>query len=160
MSKRGEWKKSREDRGVLKRGHIYYIRFRDQAGKTRVERVGASKTLARRAYAKRKTEVDERRFFPATGVSFREIVEDAIALAREAYRRKHPGRRFKPGNYGIIKDWFPGRAADSITPSEIAAKLATHTRSPRPSTGFASPLATRTRSRPRTRSSRRTPDVS
>jgi len=127
---RGVWKKNRNERGVFLRGHTWYIRFRDQNGKLRAERVGPSKSVALRVYGKRKTEVAERRFFPATGVSFEEIVRDAITRARDEFRRNHPEMKFKSGNYGIIKNWFPGRAADSITPSEIAAKLTSHTKVP------------------------------
>lgn len=127
---RGAWKKDRSERGVFKRGRMWYVRFRDQTGKTRVERVGPSKALALKAYAKRKTEVAERRFFPATDVSFANIVDDAIAIARDSFKRKHPDWKFKDGNYGIIKAWFAGRAADSITPSEIAAKVSAHTQVP------------------------------
>jgi integrase len=128
--KRGQWKKDKSERGVFKRGKVWYIRFCDQNGKGRVERVGPSKPLALKAYAKRKTEIAERRFFPATGVPFEEIVDDTIRLARESFKLKHPDKRFKAGNYDIVKEWFTGRAADSITPSEIAAKLTGHTQVP------------------------------
>jgi integrase len=63
-------------------------------------------------------------------VPFEEIVDDAIQLARESFKLKHPDKLFKPGNYEIVKKWFAGRAADSITPSEISAKLTGHTKIP------------------------------
>lgn len=100
------------------------------AGGPRAERVGPSKSLALKVYAKRRTDVAERRFFPTTGVLFEEIVNDTIALNKAAFKRKQPQRQFKAGNYGIIKTWFAGGAADSITPSEIAARLNNHTNSP------------------------------
>ncbi len=124
--KRGQWKKDRSERGVFRRGKIWYIRFSDGGGKVRVEAVGPSKALAIKVCAKRKTEVAERRFFPATNVSFEEIVKDAIARAREDYKLRHPGKTFREGYYGVVKRWFAGRAADSITPSEIASKLSSH----------------------------------
>jgi len=127
---RGQWQKDKSERGIYQRGKTWYIRYRDQHGKMRAERAGPSKALALKAYAKRKTEVAERRFFPASGVLFDEIVDDVITLTRESFKRKHPGREFKAGNYGIVKKWFAGRAADSITPSEIATKLSTHTQVP------------------------------
>ena len=67
---RGQWHKPKADRGILKRGDTYYVRFRDQHGKTRVERVGPSKPLARKVYQQKRTEVAERRFFPQTGATF------------------------------------------------------------------------------------------
>ncbi len=130
VKKRGHWKKDKSERGIFKRGKIYYIRFADQNGKVRAEAVGPSKALALKAYAKRKTEVAERRFFPATGISFDEIVDDAIRLARDRFKMNHPDKQFKPGNYEIVKTWFTKRAADSITTSEIADKLASHTEVP------------------------------
>ena len=124
---RGHWQKDKSERGIYQRGNTWYIRYRDQDGRMRAERVGPSKALALKVYAKRKTEIAERRFFPATGVLWEEIVDDAIRLVRESYQRKHPGRRFKSDNYGIIRGWFLGRAAEGITPSEITARLASHT---------------------------------
>jgi len=99
-------------------------------GVLQTERVGPSKALALKLYRARKTQVAERRFFPATDVLFEEIVDDAIAIARARFESKHPGREAKKGNYGIVRDWFPGREADTITPSEIEAKLADHTQVP------------------------------
>jgi integrase len=127
---RGHWQKDKSERGIYRRGKTWYIRYRDQNGKPRAEKVGPSKALALKVIEKRRTEVAERRFFPVTGVLFEEIVNDAIALARENFRSKHPNKEFKPGNYEIIKKWFTGRAADTITPSEIAAKLSGHTQIP------------------------------
>lgn len=124
---RGLWQKDKSEWGVYRRGKMWYIRYRDQNGKPHAERVGPSKALALKVIEKRRTEVAERRFFPATGIPFEEIVNDAITLARESFKSKHPDKEFKPGNYEIIKKWFCGRSADSITPSEIAAKLAEHT---------------------------------
>ena len=126
--KRGRWKKDKSERGIYRRGKVWYVRYADQSGKVRAEAVGPSKGLALKAYQKRKTEVAERRWFPASGTPFEEIVDDAIARARENFKLNHPDKRFKLGNYAIVRRWFPGRAADSITPSEIAAKLASHTK--------------------------------
>lgn len=127
QQQRGHWLKDKSERGIYQRGKMWYIRYRDQNGKPHAERVGPSKALALKVIEKRRTEVAERRFFPATGIPFEEIVDDAIMLARESFKSKHPDKKFKPGNYEIIKKWFAGRAADAITPSEIAAKLSEHT---------------------------------
>ena len=94
-----------------------------------VESVGPSRTLARKVYAQRKTQVRERRFFPASGVMFEEIIDDAIRRARSSYELKYPDRKFKThNNYLIVRRWFEGRKADSITPSEIAERIADHTK--------------------------------
>ncbi len=130
QQQRGHWKKDKADRGLYRRGKIWYIRYRDQNGKMHAESVGPSKALALKVVEKRRTEIAERRFFPASGVSFDEIADDAIRLARESFKLKHPDKRFKAGNYGIVKGWFAGRTADSITPSDIAAKLTSHTQVP------------------------------
>jgi site-specific recombinase XerD len=128
--KRGQWKKDRSERGVFRRGKTWYIRFSDGGGKVRVEAVGPSKALAIKVCAKRRTEVAERRFFPASGVSIEEIVDDAIQRARDRFKINHPDKQFKPGNYEIVKGWFPKRAADSLTSSEIAEKLSGHSEVP------------------------------
>jgi hypothetical protein len=36
-TRRGIWRKDKEDRGLLKRGKIYYVRYADQHGKMRRE---------------------------------------------------------------------------------------------------------------------------
>ena len=119
----GHWKKNKADRGLILRGRVWYIRYRDQNGNTRVERVGPSKTLALKAYQKRKTEVAERRFFPASGVLWDELVKDVLAKERQKHEWK-TGEPFKPGVKGIVQQWFAGRKADSISADEIAEKLA------------------------------------
>jgi integrase len=125
-SRRGSWKKDREDRGLYKRGRTWYVRYADQNGVLQYERVGPSKAVAMKVYQKRKTEISEGRFFPGAKTSFDEIIADAVTRARANYETKYPGRKFKPGTYGIVAAWFKGRLAASITPSEIAEWLAAH----------------------------------
>ncbi len=64
----------------------WYIRYTDQHGKLRKERVGP-RNLAIELYRKRKTEVREGRFFPEMAkkpvVLFDEIAEDFLAYSRE-----------------------------------------------------------------------------
>jgi hypothetical protein len=114
--KRGAWKKDKSERGLLKRGEVWYIRFFDQAGKIHVERVGPSKALALRTYQKRKLDVDEHRFFPGRNMTFDELTRDAIARGREQHILNHHGQKFHPGRYAIVLEWFKGRKAASITP--------------------------------------------
>lgn len=126
QTNRGAWFKNRSDRGVFRRGKIWYVRYVDQHRKLHVERVGPSKAVANKVYQKRKTEAREGRFFPTTRVTFDEVIEDAITRSRERFELKYPEKTFKPGNYKIVGRWFKGRQASSITPQEIAEKLSQH----------------------------------
>lgn len=128
--KRGEWKKDQADRGLYKRGKIWYVRFADERGRVRAERVGPSKGLALKAYQKRKTEVAERRFFPGQRVTLGELIKDALARARQQHELNHPGKRFRTDRHRIVADWFGTRLAAALTPQEIAAKLAEHCQTP------------------------------
>ena len=64
-------RKTRASGASFARGKIWYIRFSEGGGKVRVEAVGPSEALAIKVCAKRRTEVAERRFFPASGVRLR-----------------------------------------------------------------------------------------
>jgi integrase len=120
---RGRWRKKPSERGVFQRGKSWYIRYTDQRGKLHVEVVGPSKSLALKAYQIRKASVTERRFVPASGVLFDELVEDVVAVARRRHDLTRPDRTFKPGNERLILKWFKGRKAESIASQEIAARL-------------------------------------
>ncbi len=55
-----------KERGIFERpkgSGIWYVRYKDQHGKLFRERVGP-KGLAKKVYQKRRTEIEERRFFP------------------------------------------------------------------------------------------------
>jgi integrase len=125
QANRGVWIKPKSDRGLLKRGKIWYIRYRAN-GKTRSEAVGPSKAYALKALEKRRTQARDGKFFPdlvKKNVSFTEIIDDAIARAKDAHAVKRPDRKFREGNYGRVKLWFSDRTAASLTPQELAAKL-------------------------------------
>jgi len=127
---RGQWKKDKSERGVFMRGKVWYIRFRDHSGKMRAERVGPSKSLALKAYRKRKTEVAERRFFPAAKVSFDELIRDVIAEAKRNHALKGTKRPLRTYRYRIVGEWFKSREAASLTSGEIDKKLAEHSKTP------------------------------
>lgn len=127
MSKRGEWKKDKSERGIFLRGKSWYVKFSDSTGKIRRERVGPSKALAIKVYAKRKTEVAERRFFPGTNASFDELVKDVVA---ETTRRRKPGKQLLTYRYNILGKWFKGRRASSISSDEFSTKLDEHCKTP------------------------------
>ena len=131
QKRRGGWTKAKEDRGVYRRGRVWYIRYADENGKLRAERVGFSKADALTTYRRRKEEVAEGRLFPERvrrATSFDELVHDAVAACRQRFEITYPGRRFRAGRYEIIAAWFEGRKAASITPQEIRDKLAEHCR--------------------------------
>lgn len=128
QSNRGVWKKPKSDRGLLKRGNTWYVRYRAN-GKTHAEAVGPSKAYAVTVLEKRRTQARDGKFFPdliKRSVPFKEVIEDAISRAKDAYAVKHPTRDFREGNYGRVKLWFSGRTAASLTPQEIATKLTEH----------------------------------
>ena len=127
---RGRWKKDKSERGIFKRGKIYYIRFSDQSGKIRVEAVGRSKALAAKVRDKRRTEVAERRFFPSARVSFDELIKDAIAEAKRNHAVKGSKGKLRTYRYRIVGEWFKAREAASITPGEIDKTLAEHCTTP------------------------------
>ena len=130
----GEWKKEKEDRGLFVRGKNWYVRYTDQQGKLHTESTrSSSRANAVKVLRKRQTEVAELRFFPEQvrrNVTFDVLVKDTITRARERYEMKYPGRKFRAGRYDIVSAWFEGRLAASITPQEIAAKLAEHCKAP------------------------------
>src|SRR5258708_33720012 len=125
QANRGVWKKDKSDRGLLKRGKTWYVRYRAN-GKTRAEAVGPSKAYALKVLEKRGTQTRDGKFFPdlvKRTAAFVEIIEDALSRAKDAHAVKHPDRKFRKGNYGRVKLWFSDRTAASLTPQEIAAKL-------------------------------------
>ena len=128
--KRGQWGKDKADRGLYQRGKIWYIRFADQTGKVRAERVGPSKALALKVYMKRKSEVAERRFFPGANTGFEDLLKDAVTEARRRHAMKKSKKQLMTYRYGILGDWFKGRKATTITSEEIDAKLSEHCKTP------------------------------
>lgn len=129
QQQRGHWQKDKSERGIYQRGKTWYIRYRDQNGKPRAERVGPSKALALKVIEKRRTEVAERRFFPASNVCIDELINDAIAEAK----RNHAIKKLKKRTwyrYDVLGEWFKGRKASSLKPEEIDKKMAEHCQTP------------------------------
>lgn len=126
---RGHWQKDKSERGIYRRGKTWYIRYRDQNGKTHAERVGPSKALALKAVEKRRTEVAERRFFPTSNALIDELIKDAVgeALRRRALRHTKKLCNYR---YNVLLKWFKGRRAASIKPEEIDKRLSDHCRTP------------------------------
>jgi hypothetical protein len=96
----------------------WYIRYTDQHGKLRKERVGP-RNLAIELYRKRKTEVREGRFFPEVTqpriVLFEEIAEDFLAYSLEHKKSAaHDEARMSR-----LKRTFGERAVGEIGPQEV-----------------------------------------
>jgi hypothetical protein len=120
---RGQWKKDKADRGIYLRGKKWYIRFADQNGKMQVEACGISKTAAMKVLGNRKSAVNERRYLPASSILWEELVDAVVADKRQDHALNKRPREFKSGNYGIVREWFIGRPASSITTEEIEQQL-------------------------------------
>ena len=116
-------KKNSADRGLFQRpknSGIWWIRYHDESGREHREKIGRSKTLARKAYQKRKTEIQEKRFFPER-IRRREIL---VADYIEKYLSIHVRGRLRNEKhcerYGRIwKAWLRGRTVREVTPSDI-----------------------------------------
>ena len=60
-------------------------------------------------------------------MTLRQIIDAAFEATKRAHMLKYHGaRRFRDYRYGIISEWFKGRAAGNITPEEIETKLDEH----------------------------------
>jgi hypothetical protein len=61
----------------------------------------------------------DKRYFPESArrsVTFQQIVEEAEEATQKAHQLKYGDkRRFRDYRWGILKQWFTGRAAASIT---------------------------------------------
>ena len=110
------------DRGLFERpkgSGIWWIRYHDGDGHEHREKIG-TKSLARRVYEKRKTEIRDGRYFPPENkiaVRFDEIAADYKAAAQK------DGREIIRGEIGYrrLQECFGGMAADSIASSYIEA---------------------------------------
>ena len=113
-------RKQGKDRGLFERPRgsgIWWVRYFDRGGREHREKIGA-KSLARRVYEKRKTEIREGRFFAPEKretLSFESIQSDYRNSALKA------GREIMRGDIGYrrLNDAFGPERADSITPAQI-----------------------------------------
>ena len=100
----------------------WWIRYVDAQGRYRREKAG-TKSAALMFYRKRKTEALEGRKLPErlrrAPVPFGEIADDTIIYIRGRYSRPAD----EVARMGVLKGWFTGRAAESITAQEVEAKL-------------------------------------
>jgi integrase len=100
----------------------WWIRFADCTGRIRREKAGTW-VSARDLYIKRKAEVLQGRKLPEKlrqrPISFWEIADDAIAYIKQEYARPADD----VGRVEVVKEWFAGRVADSITREEVKNAL-------------------------------------
>ena len=109
-----------KDRGLFERlpgSGVWWIRYFDVYGREHREKVGA-KSLARRLYEKRKTDVREGRFFPPERrrqIFVRDVLDD--------YRRyaENSGKKVESnwGSYRRLYEAFGETVADSLLPTQI-----------------------------------------
>jgi len=109
------------DRGLFERPRgsgVWWVRYADENGREHREKIGP-KGLARKVYAKRKTEVQERRFFPESigrrDVLLADMIDDVLKRAKGRIRAFSDYER-----YGLYwKQAFPGRTLAQITPGDV-----------------------------------------
>jgi len=101
---------------------VWWVRHVDAQGRLRREKAG-TKSAAILLYRKRKTEALEGRKLPEklrrAPLSFAEIADDAIAYIEGRYSRPADDT----ARVELLKSWFAGRTAESITAQEIEARL-------------------------------------
>lgn len=108
---------------------IWWIRYADENGKERREKVG-TKRNAEALYRKRKTTVLAGRKLPENlrkaKVTFEKIAKAAISDCERTGRRDV---RTFTSRMNVLMEAFGERAADSITPQDVGAWLATQAKS-------------------------------
>jgi site-specific recombinase XerD len=118
-----EQSKRAKVRGVFERKPgEFWIRYADAQGRYRREKAG-TKGNAIALYRKRKIEALEGKKLPeklrSRAASFAEIADDAITYITGRYARPADD----VARMEVLKDWFAGRGAESITPQEVEARL-------------------------------------
>ncbi len=110
------------DRGLFERpkgSGTWWIRYHDENGREHREKIGP-KGLAKRVYAKRKTEIAERRFFPAQIRRRETLLGDYL----EQYLKDHvEGRLRQPSHYKryseLLTTALGKKTLREITPTDI-----------------------------------------
>jgi len=116
--------KRRPPRGIFERKPgEYWIRYADQYGKIRREKIGSSLKLAKDAYQKRKTEIREGKFFPdrinKRSVLFREIAREFLEHSRK-FKRSHSHDIARMET--LLRLWR-NLAVDELSPGKIERDL-------------------------------------
>jgi site-specific recombinase XerD len=129
MGSSGDTKKQppRRDRGVFERpkgSGVWWVRYTDENGRLHREKVG-TKSLALKVYTKRKSEVQERRFFPERigrrEMPVADMIDDYLDRNRKTlrhfYHYERHARRWKKA--------LKGKALRQVTPGDIERYVAT-----------------------------------
>jgi len=126
----------RHSRGIFERpkgSGVWWVRYHDENGREHRESVG-SKALAVKVYAKRKTQVAERRFFPEAikrrEHSLAETIDDFLSRVKDRLRSY-------PEYARAGRDWkaeLPGKSLRQITPGDIERYVARRISEVRPAT--------------------------
>jgi hypothetical protein len=135
MSTRRKRNAAKRPRGIFERptrSGVWWVRYHDDHGREHREKVGP-KGLAVKVYQKRKTEVQERRFFPERirrrEVMLADMIDDYLARATTLRAYKEYQRA---GSYW--KAAFPGRTLGQIVPGDIDRYVARRVREVAPAT--------------------------
>jgi hypothetical protein len=88
--KLGTWEKDAADRGIIRRGSKFHIRFADANGKLREESAGPSKAFAKKLLERRRTEVQTMKYFPEQArkkVTFADLIDAALENTKSEHRK-------------------------------------------------------------------------
>jgi len=129
-------KRTGSDRGVFERpkgSGVWWVRYHDESGREHREKIGP-KALAKKVYAKRKTEVTERRFFPESigrrDTLLADHIDDVMKRAKGRIRAFSDYERY--GRYW--KEAFPGRTLAQISPGDVERYQAERIKTSAPAT--------------------------
>jgi integrase len=116
----------RRQRGIFERptdSGIWWVRYHDEHGREHREKIGP-KGLALKVYQKRKTEVQERRFFPerirTRDVLLTDMLTDYLVRVRGKLRSMRECERYAR----YWKNALPGRTLRQVTPGDIERYVA------------------------------------
>lgn len=110
---------------------LRWVRYADASGKIRREKAG-TKSMAEKLYRKRKTEVLQGKKLPELlrrrAVTFSDLAEVARQHSQSTAKHCERYRAVLRQQLARLEELWVGRAADSLTPSEIEGKLTEHTK--------------------------------
>lgn len=121
MNLNGMEKERRKQRGIFEKElgtGVWWIRYADDAGRIRREKVGA-RGAAIKLYQKRKTEVLQGKKLPenlkSKAISFSELADDALQYSK-THKRSYRDDLVRMSK---LRQWIGDRTAESVTPQEI-----------------------------------------
>ncbi len=114
---------AKKERGIFERpkgSGVWWARYSDENGKEHREKAGP-KALARQLYAKRKTEIRERRFFPEQQAEWDPPFAERIAdyLARHHSTRRDPEGAARYGRYWTEAPETKGKTMRQLTTEDF-----------------------------------------